>query len=97
MIIGDARDDREYRSDHIGRIESPSHTYLDHCILTSLITKIEKCQQCTPLIIRESMSIDDDPLCIDDKICLRDQPIIRLKSLTDIDEMRTRIDSYLFS
>ncbi len=51
MIIGDARDDREDWHDDIGRIESPSHPYLDDCIFTARVSEIEKRQENTFLIV----------------------------------------------
>ena len=52
VIIRNARNNRENRGDNIGRIESPTHSHLDYRILTSAITKIEKCKHNTLLVIR---------------------------------------------
>jgi hypothetical protein len=42
MIIRDARNDREYWCDDVGRIESSTKSYFDNSIFALLFTKIEK-------------------------------------------------------
>jgi hypothetical protein len=97
MIIWDACDDTEYRSDDIGRIESPSHPYLHDSIFAADISEIEKSKQRTPLIVGELPCILHNPSDIRDKIKLRDESILHLEAFSDIDVVGTRIDSDFFS
>jgi hypothetical protein len=73
MIVGDTRDDREDRSDDIGRIESSSHPYLEDDILAFLITEVEKSEQYTFLIVREIVPILDDLSSIENKFGFGDE------------------------
>lgn len=96
MIIRYTRDDRENWCDDIGRIESSSHPYFYHRVFTATLSEVEKSKQSTSLIIWESSIVCDDLLSKSDKISLWYLSIFSLKSLSYIDIVWTRINSYLF-
>lgn len=105
MVVGNTGNDRKYRHDDIGSIESSPKSHFYYSIFASEIAKIEKCKQCTSFIIRKSSSVFYNPFRIQEKVFFWNHlwsmyflmTIRRHKSLTNIDKMWTCKNSYFLS